>query len=111
MVMQGFGEPEALELQERPTPTPGPKEILIAIEASACNYADLLVCRGRYQVKPEPPFVPGSEVSGEIVAVGSEVRGLTLGKRVLANVGFGGYASHVLVSASRAYELPDGMRS
>ncbi|WP_127794430.1 NADPH:quinone oxidoreductase family protein [Agromyces sp. LHK192] len=66
------GEPEeVLELHDVPVPAPGPGQVLVRTSAVAINFPDVLLARGQYQVRPEPPFVPGIELSGEVVAVGA----------------------------------------
>ena len=80
-----YGEPgEVLALVEREVPAPGPGEVLVRPTAIALNFPDVLLCRGQYQVRPEPPFVPGSELAGTIVEVGSDVNGWSLADRVIA---------------------------
>jgi NADPH2:quinone reductase len=109
MIMRTLGEPEQLELAELPDPEPGPGQVAIDVEAIGCNYADILICRGKYQVKPELPFAPGSEVAGTVRAVGPDVTGLPRGARVLAQVSYGAYASVAIADARRVHRVPDGM--
>jgi NADPH2:quinone reductase len=109
MVMAATGEPEALQRVERPDPVPAAGEVLIDVEAIGCNYADLLMCRGRYQLKPEPPFSPGSEVAGTVREVGADVAGVRAGDRVLAQLGHGGYASVAVADARRVHVVPSAM--
>ena len=59
------GGPDTLALETMPDPRPGPGEVLLAVEACGVNYPDLLIIADRYQFKPERPFAPGSEVSGD----------------------------------------------
>jgi NADPH:quinone reductase len=109
MVMHALGEPEDLELVELPDREPGPGELGIDVEASGCNFADILICRGRYQLKPELPFSPGSEVAGRIRALGPGVTGWRVGQSVAAQLGYGGYASQVVADARRVQAVPDSM--
>lgn len=106
MEVGSLGGPEALERVERPDPTPGPSEVLIEVAAIGCNFADTLITRGRYQVKPELPFAPGAEAAGTIVSVGDAALGFTAGQRVLALLDHGAYASHVVAPASRVFAIP-----
>jgi len=99
---------DALQWKELPTPQPGPKEVRIAIHAASLNFPDILIVQNKYQFKPEPPFVPGSEYAGVVEAVGSEVKGLQAGARVLAIGSTGGFGTHALVEASRVQPLPPG---
>jgi NADPH2:quinone reductase len=109
MLMKQLGEPEQLELTELPDPVPGPGEVAIDVEAIGCNYADILVCRGKYQVKPALPFAPGSEVAGTVRAVGPNVTDVAPGTRVLAQVSYGAYASVTIADARRVHRVPEGM--
>jgi NADPH2:quinone reductase len=109
MLMRSLGEPSQLELVELPDPTPASGQVSIAVEAIGCNFADILICRGAYQFKPELPFSPGSEVAGRVLAVGAGVTALAAGQPVVARVGHGGYATHVVVEARRVHALPEAM--
>jgi NADPH2:quinone reductase len=80
---------------------------VVAVEAAGVNFVDALFVAGEYQIKPPLPFVPGSEVAGRIEAVGDGVEVLTVGQRVLANTGLGGYAGRVAVGAGSVVALPD----
>jgi NADPH2:quinone reductase len=108
-VCNELGPPSVLRMEVRPDPEPGPGEVAVAVEAAGVNYVDGLFVAGQYQMKPSLPFVPGSEVAGHVVAVGPDVRGVAIGDRVLASVGLGGFASRVVVPASSAIALPEGM--
>lgn len=76
----------------------GPGQVLVRTHCVALNFPDVLITRGKYQMKLEPPFVPGSELAGEVVAVGEGVLDIAPGQRVLAMTGFGAFAQEVLVS-------------
>ena len=100
------GGPETLRLEEVPEPTPGPGELLVRVRACAINYPDVLIIEDKYQLKPQRPFAPGGEISGEVIAIGEGVSGWAAGDRVIAAVGFGGLAEQVIVPAERAIRLP-----
>lgn len=100
---------EALTIDEVPRPQPGPNQVLVRVEAAALNFADLLITQGRYQEKPELPFVPGFELAGEVVALGPEVTAPGLGMKVLAVVPHGAYAEFAVADAATAVPLPAGM--
>ncbi|HVO05264.1 MAG TPA: NADPH:quinone oxidoreductase family protein [Burkholderiaceae bacterium] len=100
---------DVLRWTELPTPEPGPKEVRVAIRAASLNFPDILIVQNKYQFKPEPPFVPGSEYSGVVEAVGSDVRGLQPGARVLVIGSIGGFGTHAVVEASRVQPLPPGV--
>jgi len=99
---------DSLQWKELPTPEPGPKQVRVAIHAASLNFPDILIVQNKYQFKPDPPFVPGSEFAGVIEAVGSEVKGLQPGARVLVIGGTGGFGTHAVVEANRAQPLPPG---
>jgi NADPH:quinone reductase len=100
--------PEGLVWKELPTPAPGPGEVRIAIRAASLNFPDILIVQGKYQAKPELPFVPGSEFSGVVDALGDGVAHLKLGDAVAAMGSTGGFATHAIVNASRVLKLPPG---
>jgi NADPH2:quinone reductase len=100
--------PAALQWRERPTPAPGPDEVLVAIHAASLNFPDLLIVQGKYQMRPELPFVPGAEFAGVVQAVGSEVKHLQPGMPVAALGGHGGFATHACVKAMQVMPLPPG---
>ena len=79
-VVHAFGEP--LRIEEVKTPLPGPGQILVKIEASGVCHTDLHAAEGDWPVKPKPPFIPGHEGVGHVVAVGSGVKHVREGDRV-----------------------------
>ncbi|MFC4727741.1 alcohol dehydrogenase AdhP [Coralloluteibacterium thermophilus] len=79
-VVTAFGQP--LELREVPVPRPGPGELLVRIAACGVCHTDLHAAEGDWPVKPEPPFIPGHEGVGHVVAVGDGVRHVKEGDRV-----------------------------
>ena len=95
--------------EQAPHPVAGPGEVLVGVRACGLNFADLLMIDGRYQEKQTPPFTPGMEVSGEILALGDGVAGLAVGDRVIGFPGHGGLAEVAAVPAARCVALPDGM--
>lgn len=100
--------PSALVWKECPTPEPAEGEVRIAVKAASLNFPDLLITQGKYQFKPELPFVPGAEFSGVVDAVGTGVTNLTPGMAVAAIAGHGGFGSHACIPASRVMPLPPG---
>ncbi|MGH3388271.1 MAG: NADPH:quinone oxidoreductase family protein [Actinomadura sp.] len=85
----------------------GPGQVVIDVEAAGVNYVDALFVRGRYQIKPPLPFVPGGEVAGTVAAVGPGVTEPAIGTRVLAMCALGGFASQVAVPATAAVPIPE----
>ena len=100
--------PEGLVWKEVPTPQPGPGQVRIAIRAASLNFPDTLTVRGKYQFKPDLPFVPGSEYSGVVEALGEGVTHVKLGDAVAAMGSTGGFATHALAAAQSVLKLPPG---
>ena len=99
---------EALEWKELPMPRPGAGEVLVAIHAASLNFPDILIVQNKYQFKPQPPFVPGSEFAGLIEAVGEGVESFKVGDRVAAMGGVGGFGTHAVVKTDKLLPLPAG---
>jgi NADPH:quinone reductase len=100
---------EALKWREMPTPEPKAGEVRIAIRAASLNFPDLLTVQGKYQFKPELPFVPGSEYAGHVDAVGDGVSHLKVGDTVAATASSGGFGTHACVESRRVTPLPAGV--
>jgi NADPH:quinone reductase-like Zn-dependent oxidoreductase len=77
----GFGL-EHLSLEERPTPVPGPGEVLLRLSHASLNYRDLLMVQGSYNPRQELPLIPGSDAVGTVAAWGPGVSGPAIGTRV-----------------------------
>ena len=109
VVCNVLGPLEHLVVEVQDDPTPGDGFVVVEVRAAGVNFVDGLICQGRYQLKPQTPFVPGSEVAGVVSAVGPGVAGVSIGDRVLAFVGFGGFADRVTVPALSLVAVPDGL--
>lgn len=109
IICESYGLPDSLVYKEVANPTPGEKEVIIEVAACAVNFPDVLIIQNKYQFKPELPFSPGGEVSGVIKSVGSQVKHLHVGQRVLALCGWGGFAEEVKVAADRVFPIPPFM--
>ena len=109
VIVSEFGEIEATGLGNVPEPVPGPDDVLVSTRAVAVNYVDLLVIAGKYQFRPECPFIPGKAPAGVVEALGEEVDQFKVGDRVLAMAEEGGYAEQVTVAADQCYRLPSSM--
>lgn len=136
-VVQSFHQP--LVIEDRPTPSPGPGQVLVRVEASGLCHTDIHAARGDWPVKPTPPFVPGHEGVGIVTATGAGVTGVAEGDRVAVpwlgwacgscewcvsgwetlcpnqrNTGYsvdGGFAEYVLAEAAFVGRVPDGVDS
>ena len=102
------GGPETLTLSELPDPVAGRGQVVIAVEACAINFPDVLIIEDKYQFKPERPFAPGGEIAGVIDAVGEGVEGWQVGDRVIAMLGHGGLCEKVIADPAKLYRLPEG---
>ncbi|MCP4387070.1 MAG: NADPH:quinone oxidoreductase family protein [Gammaproteobacteria bacterium] len=92
-----------------PDPEPGDDLVEITVKACGVNFADLLLISGRYQVRPDLPFVPGMEVAGRITRVGSAVEFLKVGDKVAAYVKHGGYADKVVAPVTQVITVPESI--
>ena len=102
-----WGLPEQLVLSEIPTPSPGPGEVRIRVAAAGVNFPDALIVQKKYQLQPALPFIPGTEVCGTVDAVGEGVASPTIGSRVVAFVGTGGFAQAVCTPSALTIPVPD----
>jgi NADPH2:quinone reductase len=109
VVVDRWMEPSELRVREAAEPKLLPGTLALSVEAAGCNFFDILMVQGRYQLKPPFPFVPGAEVAGVVQAVGEGVSGFRAGDRVLASCGLGGFAERVVVAARAAHAMPAGM--
>ncbi len=110
VVCEAFGGPEVLALREVPDPPPpGSGELKVRIQARGVQYVDVLMLAGKYQFRPEPPFIPGSEGAGEVVAVGPGVTGFEPGDRVMSRHRLGGFAQLGNAKAEDCDLIPSAM--
>jgi NADPH2:quinone reductase len=109
IVARDYGPLENLEYADWPDPQPGPGEVVIEAEAIGVNFPDGLLVQGLYQMKPETPFVPGTEMAGRVIAVGEGVKSLKAGDRVAGMNLLGAYAERMAVAEQAVMKLPDGM--
>ena len=109
LVCETLGPVNSHRVQETPDPVPGKRQVAVRVHACGVNFADTLIVQGKYQERPELPFVPGSEVAGEVIALGEGVKGIALGQRVMALTSVGGFAEIALAAADTLIPLPDGI--
>lgn len=103
------GGPEVLVPRKRPVPCPGTEEVLIKIHAAGVNGPDVLQRKGLYSPPPGASDIPGLEISGEVVAVGSAVNRFVCGDLVCALVTGGGYAEYAVANQHVTLKLPEGL--
>ena len=104
-----YGPPESLVVEDVPSPTAGPGEVVVSVKAASVNFPDVLIIQNKYQVKPPLPFSPGSELAGVVKEVGAGVTRVKPGDRVMAVTTYGAFAEEVKTEASRLVPLADGM--
>ena len=109
VVVDRWMEPAELSVRELPDPVVGPGQLGVDIKAAGCNFFDILIVQGRYQVKPPFPFIPGGEIAGVVNEVGAGVKSFAVGDRVLASAPMGGYADRIAIPAAFAHKMPDAM--
>jgi NADPH2:quinone reductase len=102
---------DSIELQAWNVPPLSPTGLRIAVKAASVNFPDVLMVRGQYQMRLDPPFVAGHECAGVVVETGPEVKGFSVGDRVLAVVGAGAFATEVTVTppGHQVHRIPDEM--
>jgi NADPH2:quinone reductase len=103
------GLPDTLVMENVPSPSPKPGEIVVSVKAVGVNFPDFLIIQDMYQFKPERPFSPGGEISGIVKTTGEGVTAFKPSDKVFGSCGWGGMAEEVAVDARRMIKLPDGM--
>ena len=104
VMCEAYGGPADLVVKSVESPSPGPAEVKIRLRARGVSYTDVLRIAGQYHVKTPPPFIPGGEAAGEILQLGTDVKGLKVGDRVLCG---GGFAEETVQPADSVIRLPD----
>lgn len=103
------GGPEVLTVVDRPMPDPKPEELLIRVKAAGVNRPDCLQRQGVYPPPPGASDIPGLEIAGEVVGMGSSVTGFAIGDLVCGLVPGGGYAEYCVLAESNALPVPGGL--
>jgi len=106
VVLTSYGEPDVLTLQDVPDPRPGPNEVLVEVETTALNRADLLQRRGLYPGPAMEYEIPGMEFSGRVAAMGESVTAWAEGDAVMGIVGGGAYAERLAIHERQLLPVP-----
>ena len=103
------GNADVLQVRDRPTPTPGPGEVLIEQTAIGLNFIDIYQTSGIYPFPENELFVPGNEAAGRVMACGEGVTGFAEGDRVGYPMVVGAYAEERIIPAAKLVRLPDNV--
>jgi NADPH2:quinone reductase len=110
VVCEAFGGPEVLALRDLPDPPPpGPGEVQVRMTARGVQYVDVLMLAGKYQFRPEPPFIPGNEAAGEVVAIGDGISRFKIGDMVMNRVRLGAFGTLANSKEIECDPIPAGM--
>jgi NADPH:quinone reductase len=99
--------PSAVAVHDVPEPSPGPHDVLVEVHSVGVSFPDLLLSRGEYQLRPQPPFTLGIDFAGVVVDPGAS--GLSAGQRVCGVNAYGGAAERVANPAMFTFGLPDAL--
>lgn len=111
VVCKEYGPPEALVLEDLPSPVLGDDQVRVRVEACGINFPDTLIIENKYQFKPPLPFSPGGEAAGVVTEVGLSVQGWQTGDRVIAMCGWGGFVEEMVLDPARLMRTPKTMES
>lgn len=110
VVINRFGGPEVLEIEDVPKPQPGPEEVLVHVRSTALNRADLLQRQGRYAAPPGiAQNIPGLEFAGEVAALGTNAQRWHIGDRVMGIIGGGAHAEFVTTHEDAVCDVPPSL--
>jgi NADPH2:quinone reductase len=109
LICSQYGPPENLRVQDMPDPQPAAGEVVVRVRAAGVNFPDALIVQNLYQFKPPPPFSPGGEAAGEVLAVGAGVSRFKVGDKVIALTIWGGFAEQVLAKEDQLFPMPQGL--
>ncbi|MEW9670473.1 zinc-binding alcohol dehydrogenase family protein [Ammoniphilus sp. 3BR4] len=106
VLVSSYGGPEVLEYRQVEKPTVGPHQVLIQVEATSVNFADIKARYGNKDGK-QPPFIPGLDCAGTICEIGQNVKEFHVGQRVIAFPKNGSYAEYAVADSNLTFALPD----
>ena len=109
IICNNFGPIKNIEYKEVDDPNLEEDSVLIKVSSVGVNFPDGLLVQGKYQLKPETPFIPGMEVAGEVIELGSKVSDFKVGDRVAGLSRLSGYAEKTAVKFSSVFKIPDKM--
>ena len=109
IVCNDFGPIQNIEYKDVNEPIIQDESVIINVKSVGVNFPDGLLVQGKYQLKPDTPFIPGMEVAGEIVKIGPNVSSLKIGDRVAALSQLSGYAEQAVVQEKSVFKIPSKM--
>ncbi len=110
LVCKELGLADKLQLvNDWPEPEVGDHDVLIEVKAAGLNFPDVLIIQGKYQVKPDLPFIPGGECSGVVLAVGSAVTRFKAGDKVLSMGASGAFCEKIAANENAVFPMPKGL--
>ena len=109
IVCNNFGPIRDIEYKDVDEPNLSEDTILIKVSSVGVNFPDGLLVQGKYQLKPETPFIPGMEVAGEVIGIGYNNSDFAVGDRVAALSQLNGYAEKAVVKTSSTFKIPKNM--
>ena len=109
VVVEEYSEQPDFHVLEVEEPTPSEDVVTVRVRGAGCNYSDLLMASGSYQVKPPLPFIPGSEIAGEVFDPGTGETRLAAGQRVFGFSGLNAFAELAPGPISYLYPIPEAM--
>ena len=107
VVCSSLEGPKSLRVADMPEPVCGRGEVAIDVRAAGLNFPDVLLSYGKYQFKPNPPFVPGGEAAGLVAEVGEGVTRVKKGDRVATTMLHGAFASRIVVPEPSVVPVPE----
>ena len=109
ILVKEFTDFKNLTIENCQRPEMGPRQVRIKVQAAGVSFATSLVVAGKYQRKPPLPFIPGTECSGYVTDVGSDVTDMQIGDRVCAVLDWGGQAEEAVAHSSNVFKIPHSL--
>jgi len=107
LVCKEYGPPESLVLENVAEPAAGKGQVIVDVHAAGINFPDILIFAGKYQVRFEPPFIPGYEACGVVSELGEGATRYAIGDKVIMSLKGGGFAERLAVDEGQIFLLPE----
>lgn len=109
IVISEFGEADVLKVVDVDIPSINKNQVLIRVDTTCINFADIQTRQGKFHAAGKPPIIPGLDAAGIIEAIGSDVKSLKVGQRVIAFPHTGSYAEYVVADEQLTFLIPDSI--